>query len=236
MSAGFAIFVKTPGRSALKTRLAAGIGEAAALTWYRLAARAVGEVVAAACGNDGGAYWAVAEAEALDDPRWTGLPVLWQGAGGLGERMARVHDELVGRHGGGILLGADAPQIDADDLQNAVAWLECDAAHSVLGPAADGGFWLFGSNRRQAHAAWNQVAYSQPDTAERFVAALSAAGQWQRLRRLDDVDRAADLAPCIAALAALAEPTPAQRRLLEYSLRLVEAASGPAADAPVAGR
>lgn len=224
MSAGLAIFVKTPGRSALKTRLAAGIGEAAALAWYRLAARAVAEVAVAAFAHDQNVYWAVAEAEARDDPLWSDLPVLWQGSGGLGERMARVHDALVSRHGGGILLGADAPQIDAGDLHRAAAWLDSDAARAVLGPAQDGGFWLFGSNRRQPLAAWSSVAYSQPDTAEQFVAALPAAGKWCQLRLLGDVDRAIDLGPCIADLARLAAPVPAQVRLLEYSRALVEAA------------
>ncbi len=236
MSAAVAIFVKTPGRSPLKTRLAAGVGEAAALAWYQLAAGAVAQVAVAAIRPGGKAYWAVAEAEAVDDPLWAGLPVLWQGTGGLGERMARVHNELVEQHGGGILLGADAPQIHRGDLHSAATWLDSDSARSALGPAEDGGFWLFGSNRRQPLAAWCAVAYSQPDTAERLVAALPEAGQWCRLRWLGDVDRAVDLAPCIAALAALAEPTPAQLRLLEYSLHLVEAASGPAAEVSIAGR
>ena len=236
MSAGCAIFVKTPRRSALKTRLAAGIGETAALAWYRLAATAVAEVVAEGFGASGRAYWAVAEIEALDDPEWAALPVLWQGQGGLGERMARVHGELIDRHGGGILLGADAPQLAASDLRRASDWLANERARSVLGPATDGGFWLFGSNRSQPLSAWTEVAYSEPDTAARFVAALPAAGEWCQLRALGDVDRAADLRPCIESLRTLARPSPAQLALLEYSLRLNEAANSQASPAPLADR
>src|SRR5690606_525788 len=58
MSGALAIFVKTPGWSALKTRLAAGTGDAYAERWYRLAADAVASVAIRARAQHGlTAYW-----------------------------------------------------------------------------------------------------------------------------------------------------------------------------------
>jgi glycosyltransferase A (GT-A) superfamily protein (DUF2064 family) len=214
MSAGIAIFVKTPGRSPLKTRLAAGVGTAFAETWHTQAAGTVAAVARETVRRAGAtAYWAVAEPEAFTDPRWAGLPILGQGEGGLGTRMHHVHVSLVERHRAGILLGADTPQIDPQNLLAALDWLRAPAARIVLGPAADGGFWLFGANRSLPRALWDAVPYSAPDTALRFRAAFDAWGEWLELPALDDVDTVADLAACRAALGALPAPLPAQAAL-----------------------
>lgn len=209
---GIAIFVKTPGYSAVKTRLAAEAGEAFACEWHRRAAATVAEVAGAvAAGCDASLYWAVAEPEAIRDHVWADRPNLAQGAGGLGARMGRVHAELVARHGSGVLLGADAPQLDARALRQACVWLADPAARQTLGPARDGGFWLYGGNRATAAERWEEVVYSRSDTAARFEAAFGDRGDWLLLPPLTDVDRADDLVALRAELAALAAPLPAQR-------------------------
>jgi uncharacterized protein len=213
MSAGVAIFVRTPQRAPVKTRLAARCGPVYAEGWYRRAAAAVA-AVANASGLD--AYWAVAETEALADEAWTSLPTLVQGDGGLGERMARVHAALVARHGAGILLGADTPQVTAALLSDAAAWLHAAPRRLVLGPAHDGGFWLFGANVAPPLAAWTSVAYSVADTGRDFRAALAAYGDWRTLPALTDVDHAADLPSVMAALDALDAPVAEQRALRDW--------------------
>jgi glycosyltransferase A (GT-A) superfamily protein (DUF2064 family) len=214
MKPAIAIFVKTPGHSPIKTRLAATVGRAFAEQWHAQAAEAVAAVVREACrANAASAYWAVAEADALADPRWDGLPVLGQGEGGLGARMHAVHRALVERHGAGILLGADAPQIDPAVLREALVWLDEPQPRSVMGRAADGGFWLFGSNRAHPLGLWESIPYSVPDTADRFRAAPGDWGAWLELLVLSDVDTAGDLAACHAALTTLPAPLPAQSAL-----------------------
>ncbi len=213
MTGGIAIFVKTPGYSALKTRLAAVVGAAFAAEWHGRAARTVAAVAAAAARDcDATLYWAVAEPEATRDGAWSELPNLAQGEGGLGARMGRVHAELVRRHGAGVLLGADTPQLDAASLRDALRWLQAAApARQVLGPARDGGFWLYGGNRATSVATWESVPYSRSDTATRFEAAFAAGGAWLVLPRLTDVDHDTDLADLRSELAALPAPAPAQR-------------------------
>ena len=224
MSAGLAIFVKTPGHSPIKTRLAAGIGEAAALAWYTAAAAAtasIAEQFSLSC--EATLYWAVAEVDALADPRWAALPRLSQGTGGLGERMGRVHAELVARHGCGILIGADAPQLVASELQRAQRWLSENEPRLALGPAGDGGFWLIGANRVLPLRGWMEVAYSQADTAVEFRRHMQTQGAWLELAELADVDQADDIAGLVCALQSLAAASPAQMQLLRLNRELLNA-------------
>lgn len=209
---GLAIFVKTPGRSPVKTRLAAARGAAWAEDWYRRAAAAVAEVAAHA---GVAAYWAIAEPDAV----WPDLPAIPQGDGGLGERMARVHATLVARHGRGLLLGADAPQVSPALLRAADVWLDAADARLVLGPSRDGGFWLFGGNVAPPLAAWTGVRYSAADTARDFRTALDPYGAWHTLRFLTDADRPEDIPHVLAELTALPNPLPAQRALADWMRR-----------------
>lgn len=198
MSAGIAIFVKTPGYSPVKSRLAAECGRAYAEAWYLRAAAAVASVArtTAATGNVS-VYWAVAEPAAIESGAWPGFPVLGQGAGGLGERMARVHAALVTAHGAGVLIGADTPQLSSELLQAAIAWLRQPGPRLCLGPARDGGFWLFGANIAPPAKLWEQVHYSAHGTARDLRAAMAGYGSWRSLPELTDVDHANDLAAAL---------------------------------------
>ena len=243
MSGAVAIFVKTPGRSALKTRLAADVGRTCAEQWYRLAATAVASVVKRACMEHAmTAYWAVAEADAERD--WPELPTIVQGDGGLGERMARVHAQLVAAHGFALLIGADAPQLSADALGEAAQWLAADAtrmtsspvqARLVLGPASDGGFWLFGSNQKIEEPIWSSVRYSRADTAQELQRAMQTLGSWRMLDELTDVDHAGDLDGLRAALAELPDGTAEQLALQRWMDSHITAAIGCTVDPRTSG-
>lgn len=212
-----AIFVKTPGMSALKTRLAARTGSKWAHHWYSLACTAVAEVALRGVRPAGATvYWAVAEDDALHAARWSCLPCLAQGTGGLGVRLERVHTLLVARHGASLLLGADTPQLEDTDLQRALAWLQVADARQCLGAASDGGFWLYGGNRGADAARWAALPWSQPHTAHAFRAAQAGAGAWLELPERRDVDTAADLESCLQALCALNAPSPAQCALRDW--------------------
>lgn len=214
MTAGLAIFVKTPGHSPVKTRLAATIGVRAAMEFHRLSACAVAEVAQAA-GNGLEPYWAVAELAALDDPSWQRLPRLWQGEGSLGERLHPIYSGLLARHERALLVGADAPQITPDLLQRAVDALQGDTQF-VLGDARDGGFWLFGGRVPIARETWCNVRYSRPDTIAQLRQALGLRDATGALPTLADVDTTQDLAPLAEALSSLSQPLPAQRALLRW--------------------
>lgn len=214
MSCAIAIFVKTPGYSPVKTRVAADTDTDFAASLYWLAARAsasvVHEVVA-----DGAArgYWAVAEADVGARASWPGMEKVGQGEGSLGERMARVHTALVARHGSALLIGADSPQVEPGVLKQAVAWLADEAPRLVLGPAEDGGFWLVGANHALPLADWTAPGYSRADTLTVFRRTMARHGDCLLLPQLRDVDSIDDITELTAALQALARPTIAQDQL-----------------------
>ena len=230
MSCGLAIFVKTPGLSPVKTRLWPALGQRDAETMYLMSAEAVASV-AAQLRYPGGItpHWAVAEDAGLLAQAWANLPALAQGTGTLGERMHTVFKALLEGHDAAILIGADAPQLLAAQLQGAAEWLASAEQRLVLGRAADGGFWLIGANFPIANAVWISVAYSSARTADDFVDAMAAAGDWAELSTLHDLDTAADLRPVADALARLAEPTPAQTRLAHWLAELPAALLAPTA-------
>lgn len=212
-----AIFVKTPGRSPIKTRLAADVGRECAEDWHQRAAECVARVVQTAglpC------YWAVAEPDALDDPLWSGLPRLAQCSGSLGQRMAGIQQQLLARHSAAILLGADLPQLQAAHLHAAADWLDHAGPRAVLGLARDGGFWLFGANRRVAEARWTSVSYSRPGTARAFRNALGEGFAWSELETLTDLDTRDDLAAVQAELGRINHPLPCQIEVHDWLSRL----------------
>ena len=219
MNGAAAIFVKTPGLSPLKTRLAAGIGAEAAEQWYRQAARAVAEALSGVPGL--AVYWAIAESLPGATAAWPGLPHVEQGEGELGRRMGRVHTELLQRHDFALLLGADTPQLEPAEIRAAISWLAAAEPRLVMGPARDGGFWLIGANRAPAPADWLRQPCGRSDTAQGFVEAMRHLGAWRTLPALTDVDRPADLEAMLAEMSRLPRPLPAQLELaaLTRSLR-----------------
>ncbi|MFU8820214.1 MAG: TIGR04282 family arsenosugar biosynthesis glycosyltransferase [Gammaproteobacteria bacterium] len=218
MNGAAAVFVKTPGLSPLKTRLAAGIGQAAAEHWYRLAAEAVAEALAWV--PELTTYWAVAEPVASAASAWPGLSLIGQGEGELGERMGQVHATLLQRHDFVLLLGADTPQLEPSRLAEAAGWLTSGAPRLVMGQARDGGFWLLGANRDPAPSDWLRAPCGRADTALGFRDAMAHLGEWRLLPELTDVDEAQDLDAMLAELGSLEHPLPAQLRLAAWTRAL----------------
>ncbi len=186
MSAAVAIFVKTPGLSPIKTRLAAGIGAKAALEFYHLSVKAVEETVSVV---DIKPFWAVAEKEGLDHPLWAEFETLHSGEGGLGERQHYVCETLRREYKNVILIGADAPQLSPEILEQAIAAL--DEHDFVIGPAHDGGYYLFGGCAPVEKDIWKQIPWSADNTRESFEALLPSTAF--HLLPLTDMDTEDDL-------------------------------------------
>lgn len=210
-----AIFVKTPGLSPVKTRLARGIGSAHATEFHSRAAAAVGAVARAAA-PDLAPYWAVAEQDALAHPAWSAFATLWQGDGDLGTRLDRVYSELLERHGSVLLIGADAPQVTPALLRHAARTVRDAEPPYAIGPATDGGFWLFGGRAPVPPDVWRSVAYSRANTGAQLAEALRRFGSISLLPALADTDEAADLPALTSALRCLRDPLPEQATLAAW--------------------
>lgn len=205
--------VKTPDLSPVKTRLAADVGCLRAEAFYLCSAEAVASVALQVPAGLLTTYWAVAESRAMIGPSWADLPRMDQGEGGLGERMSHVYRALRSQHRLALLLGADAPQLTGDMLRRAIDWLSLPGPRLVIGPARDGGFWMFGGNCDLPEQAWMRPTYSQAQTRSEFMNAMRDCGEWLEIDELSDVDRGADLATVTLSLQQLSAPTEAQRRL-----------------------
>ncbi len=203
MKCAAAVFVKTPGISPLKTRLANAIGSEAAERFHVLSSRAIQATVSEAALLTAGAllpFWAVAEKSALKNRLWGVFPVLHQGEGELGPRLHKVYSELLARGGAAMLLGADSPQLPASLLVDTLQKLASPEVDFVAGPADDGGFYLFAGKRPIPAEAWESVPYSEPDTLKALSKALAPLGRLEILLPQFDIDSSDDLPKLVHAL------------------------------------
>jgi rSAM/selenodomain-associated transferase 1 len=139
------VFARAPRRGAVKRRLAAGIGDAAALRFYRdHLARLLRSLAPDRRWQCWLALTPLRQLLGMRVARASSLRRLAQGRGDLGRRMARPFTILP--PGPVVLVGSDIPELRADHVARAFRLL--GAADFVFGPAADGGYWLIGAHRR----------------------------------------------------------------------------------------
>lgn len=118
---------------------------------------------------------------------------LVQGQGGLGLRLQRQLQRSW-RAGARrvVLIGGDLPELESGDLLHAFSALE--QTPLVLGPAADGGYWLIGL-RRNCPPLFCGIPWGGDQVLARTLDEAARQGlPWQCLRRQSDLDRAPDLA------------------------------------------
>jgi hypothetical protein len=141
------VMAKAPRPGQAKTRLAGALGDAGTA---RLAGRMLRHAVAQAADAGLGPVELCVTPDAGDDAldaltRRHGLALTLQGEGDLGQRMERALSRALAGAKAAIVIGTDAPALDAAMLREAAACLtRCDA---VFVPALDGGFVLLGLTR-----------------------------------------------------------------------------------------
>ncbi len=196
MSDAILVFARAPERGRVKTRLAASLGDRAALAIYRALGRRV--VRALAPLGDAVAIVGTPDDAAPALRTWLGarLAVEPQGDGDLGARMRRAVARQLDRGAERVVVvGTDCPEVDATVVADALARL---ASHDVVfGPAADGGYYLVGVRRgaadRALAALFEDVPWSCAETLRVSLAQAAAAGLAVALLPvLHDVDTAAD--------------------------------------------
>ncbi|MEV7397516.1 DUF2064 domain-containing protein [Aeromicrobium sp. NPDC092404] len=179
------VVAKAPEPGLVKTRVAATVGDEAAA---ELAAAALLDtletvaalrwpVVVALTGDLDSAVRADEITRAL-----SGVRVIRQRGSGLGERLAHAHADADDGHGV-VQVGMDTPQLSVRDYLDAGA--EVRRGSRVMGPAADGGWWLLGLPDPAEAAVLADVSMSVDDTADQTELAL---GELVRLRTTRDMD------------------------------------------------
>jgi len=189
------VFARVPALGRVKSRLAAGVGAGAALGVY-LELLAHTRAVVRAAGVPA-TVWLADVAGPVPTPaetaEWPALPARAQPAGDLGARMSTAFAAAFAAGCARVaIIGTDCPGLHADHLAQAFALLE---AHDVvLGPAADGGYYLLGLRQPQPalfrHQQWSTASV----LADTLAAAARLGLRVALLPELHDVDNAADLA------------------------------------------
>lgn len=195
-STALVIFVKTPGTSPVKTRLAREIGVDMADQFYGLSVRATEARAQEVQSEIPGlaVYWAVAEEECLQSPLWKAFPTLYQGKGGLGDRLAEIYRKALEKHSCVCFMGADSPQISVSQLAHSIRQTRLHQHNGFqLGRTADGGFYFFGGGIRISDEVWTGVEYSTERTADDLSRRLIAYGPIESLPSDFDVDTYEDL-------------------------------------------
>jgi rSAM/selenodomain-associated transferase 1 len=224
------VFVKRPAPGAVKTRLAATIGQEAAARLHQ----ALAEHVLEATTPRAGEYERLVffdPPEALADMRaWLpGVRLLPQSSGDLGDRMADAFARAFARGARRVaIVGTDTPDVSRETVLEALAALE--ASDVVIGPAEDGGYYLLalGTPRRELLSG---IAWSTPSVCAETRARAVAAGLSVRLlRSLRDVDTFDDLRAAWARVG----PALEKRTSLDEELARALGASGrPPADGAI---
>ena len=214
----FAIFVKTPGFSSLKTRLAQSIGKEKAEEFFTLSLKATEEVLANVTRMGQGkikVYWAVSEEKALNHDLWKNFSAIHQGEGELGDRLHTIQNKLRENHRYYFFIGADSPHVQTQIYSEATKKLQTH--DHVLGKTEDGGFYLYASDCDHPLSFWKSINYSVVTTADELVAKIPKH-KLTFLESLFDIDYVEDL----KRLASVDQEDllPAQKRVIQWAKNL----------------
>lgn len=179
------VFLRAPMLGAVKRRLAADIGEVAALRFYRDAT----DRLLRRLGRD--RRWDTVLAVTPDRaaagaaPWAHGLPLVAQGGGDLGARMGRILE--IDGNAPAAIVGSDIPELAPGHVSAAFAALR--GADLAFGPAADGGYWLVG--RRPGlptRGLFENIRWSSPHALADTSANVPPRRRIALLDMLEDVD------------------------------------------------
>ncbi len=143
-----------------------------------------------------------------------GVELLEQAGSDLGERMAGVVRDLLGRGLRQIVLvGADSPTLPAERLDQAFQALRRRPV--VIGPSRDGGYYLIGMSRWIPHL-FRGIAWGTDGVMSQTTQVLNRAGmQWEMLPGWFDVDDQASLEELRRELSRDTRLAPRTRGILE---------------------
>ena len=204
------VFARVPALGRVKSRLAAGVGQPAALAVYRelLAITNAAMVAAGVPATVWLADTASAEPTPAEAREWAAHAARCQPEGDLGARMTAAFATAFAAGAARVaIIGTDCPGLRASHLTQAFGALE--TADVVLGPATDGGYYLLGLRQPQP-ALFTNKAWSTDSVLADTLADVHRLGlRVALLPELRDVDNAEDLAAWNAAHPALAGGLPA---------------------------
>jgi rSAM/selenodomain-associated transferase 1 len=203
--AAIAVMAKVPRPGRVKTRLAQVLGAAAAC---RLYAAFIGDLDERLGTLRLPAFWFHWPADQTFGRRLRhARGVFVQRGGDLGERMeAAFHDVFDLGHSPVLMLGADVPHVPLEAIAQGIEGL-ASGHEVVLGPTADGGYYLIGLNQPTT-TPFHEIAWGTEQVYAATLHRSRAAGlrlaelpPWFDLDDVEDLQRLQDcMARCSPAL------------------------------------
>lgn len=195
MRQGLIVFAREPLPGAVKTRLAASIGDRAAAELYETMLRDVLETSRQLGDVETVVFW---------DCEEEALPLLAeryrcnsrrQSQGDLGQRMQAAFGEMFANGCEACcIVGSDAPDLPASYILESYRLLGLLQTGAVFGPARDGGYYLLGLRQVWPQLFMN-IPWSSADVLERSLAAALVSGvatellpEWQDIDTLEDLN------------------------------------------------
>lgn len=178
------IFIKNPALGKVKTRLAATIGDEAALAVYHKLSQRAREVALAL---DVPRYLFYSDFIDANDAWDNTLFIKKQQAGqDLGERMHLAFVDTLQTSSKAVIIGSDCPLLTPEIVQLGLDQL--GQYPFVLGPALDGGYYLLGM-RKPAPELFENMEWSTEDVAKITLERIAESGaSCYLLPALPDID------------------------------------------------
>jgi len=188
------VFTRTPETGEVKTRLIPTLGEEKATELYR----SMVDRTLHTCRSSGiGAIelWCHPDTDhpfLVDCSKRYKTGLFVQQGKDLGERMWFALSDVLGKYRFGIIIGCDCPDLTPEILDTAYEKL-VEGYDAVIGPAADGGYYLFGCNRARKEL-FSDIAWGTPGVfSNTCVRIKKLKMRCFELKELRDIDRPEDL-------------------------------------------
>ncbi|HVF96002.1 MAG TPA: TIGR04282 family arsenosugar biosynthesis glycosyltransferase [Flavisolibacter sp.] len=190
MKKALIIFVRKPERGKVKTRLAASLGDEAALLIYKKLLQHTLEITSPV-DADKGVFYA---GEIEENDMWQSERYFkqQQAGGDLGDRMNAAFETVfrMGYHQV-CIIGSDCYQLTPEIIADAFQALEKNDL--VIGPAYDGGYYLLGMKQLHSSLFQNKQWSTGSVCADTLLTAAHQKLTVAKLSTLHDVDEADDV-------------------------------------------
>lgn len=178
------VFAKTPEPGKVKTRIAAQLGDETALHIYNQLLQFTFSLLADLAHRKI-VYYA---GEGSQD-HWKGLETRKQASGDLGNRMVKAFEEVLNEDtSAAIIIGTDCATLTKEIIESAFTALATNDL--VIGPAADGGYYLLGIKKNYP-VLFEHIDWSTEKVFEQTIQhAKNLSLRYQVLPVLTDIDEA----------------------------------------------
>ena len=187
VDAGLVVFLRLPDKGKVKTRLAATLGEVAALEIYKKLVSITLDIVIR---SEIPTYLFYTNGLPPASTRDARFSYHIQADGDLGSRMADALSFVLSLHQKALIIGSDCPGLTPEILD--AGYRSLDEKDIVLGPADDGWYYLLGCSELHP-AVFANIKWSTSSVLDQTIEKIKEANlSFCLLEKLHDIDTAED--------------------------------------------